>query len=322
VASRNTRYHGTPGSSSPLMDPAVRSVGTATTLARGLSPEVHVVAHPYPNATPPARADRHLRERGLRSPAHRPQVDRSWQPARLPPTRRGPARRPCRRRPGSASGPAGRGLAMTGDVEHREQTPDQARELTNRIRDRLDGFIADLLTAWNGRADKVLGYTNRNAYVVSEFGQAMLRWRDRDMRRHLGARLREIGMPTRAIGSALGVHHRTVERDLVTTGASAPDGRVLSLDSRSRPASRSSNPVGVRRRAMGRAKCSGLDRNRAARSDARAGNALRLQQRPRPWARGSCRPGCHRRGCSLLHKLSITTRDLAARDLRGSDGAL
>jgi hypothetical protein len=62
-----------------------------------------------------------------------------------------------------ASGPAGRGLAMTGDVEHREQTPDQARELTNRIRDRLDGFVADLLTAWNGRADKVLGYTNWNA---------------------------------------------------------------------------------------------------------------------------------------------------------------
>ena len=130
---------------------------------------------------------------------------------------------------------------MTGDVEHRELTPDQARELTNRIRDRLDGFVADLLTAWNGRADKVLGYTNWNAYVVSEFGQAMLRWRDRDMRRRLGARLREIGMPTRAIGSALGVHHRTVERDLVTTGASAPDGRVLSLDGRSRPASRSSN---------------------------------------------------------------------------------
>jgi hypothetical protein len=156
-----------------------------------------------------------------------------------------------------------------------EQTPDQARELTNRIRDRLDGFVADLLTAWNGRADKVLGYTNWNAYVVSEFGQGDAAMESRDIRRRLGARLREIGMPTRAIGSALGVHHRTVERDLVTTGASAPDGRVLSLDGPSRPASR-----------------------------------------------GSCRPGCHRRRCSLLHKLAITTRDLADRDLRGSDGAL
>jgi len=91
-----------------------------------------------------------------------------------------------------------------------------ARSLTDEIRQTLTSAHDKLLDAWRGRADLALGYDSWDAYCAGEFaGQRMVRL-DREQRREIVASMRAEGMSTRAIGSALGVGHQTVQRDLPT----------------------------------------------------------------------------------------------------------
>lgn len=117
-------------------------------------------------------------------------------------------------------------------------TEEQAKALTAEIRSGVEDVKAKLSRAWHGRADAVLGYATWDAYCSSEFGRSVT-WRGREDRRELGAELRSEGMSTRAIGSAVGVSHSTIVRDLRASGAVAPVGGIVrSLDDRMRPAFR------------------------------------------------------------------------------------
>lgn len=126
------------------------------------------------------------------------------------------------------------------DIGTTELTADEARELTNEIRRDLAGFLPDFLPkverAHRGRADKALGYPSWDAYSADVLGGVKIPVADRPA---AAAQLRSAGMSTRAIGSALGVSHPTVIKDLRSTGKDLPvepSAKVTSLDGRARPA--------------------------------------------------------------------------------------
>lgn len=116
---------------------------------------------------------------------------------------------------------------------------DDARARVERVKAAVSQAREDLVTLWRERAWEALGYASWDDLCDAEFGVRMAL--PRDERREVVAGLRSEGMSTRAIGSALGVNHATVVRDLAPTGASAPveqPERVVSLDGRERPATR------------------------------------------------------------------------------------
>ncbi|NYI78705.1 hypothetical protein [Nocardioides panzhihuensis] len=71
-----------------------------------------------------------------------------------------------------------------------------------------------------GGAWKALGYASWTAYWSAEFGD-ILRGISRDDRRPVVAKMRELGMSTRAIGKVVGVSKDTVQRDLAEAGVSS-----------------------------------------------------------------------------------------------------
>lgn len=116
-------------------------------------------------------------------------------------------------------------------------TRDEARELTDQIITALQKLVPLVKQAYAGRADKALGYASWHEYCASELGGLRLPLADRPA---AVAKLREAGMSTRAIGSAIGVDAKTVRNDLdaiaEATGEKSPVGTVRSLDGRERPA--------------------------------------------------------------------------------------
>lgn len=125
---------------------------------------------------------------------------------------------------------------MTG-IATTELTADEARELTAEIRRDLDGLLPKIKRAFDGRADKALGYDSWQAYCSTELKDVRVPLGDRPA---MVAELRQGGMSQRAIGAALGVSKRTVENDLsqLATSSQLPD-RIVSLDGRERPATQS-----------------------------------------------------------------------------------
>lgn len=126
-----------------------------------------------------------------------------------------------------------------------ELTPEQARELTDQIRAGVTNLLPIIKRAFEGRADRAMGYDSWNAYCDAELRGIRVPVAIED-RRAAVAELRESGMSTRAIGAALGVSHMTAQRDLDSSGTSVTDGStastVASLDGRERPASRPTPP--------------------------------------------------------------------------------
>lgn len=122
-------------------------------------------------------------------------------------------------------------------------TLDDARLVTGHIRhliasvqEKIDKIAELLVAAYERRAWVALGYESWDAYVAAELRTDRLRL-DRDDRQELVVQLRSAGMSTRAIGSAVGASHDTVQRDLHSTGRNLPvDEPVRSLDGRQRPA--------------------------------------------------------------------------------------
>jgi hypothetical protein len=127
-----------------------------------------------------------------------------------------------------------------------ELSPDEARELTDRIK----GHIAEVLAllalmaeAFERRADVALGYQTWSAYCHAEF--PALNWNAVEERRGAVLYLKGLRMSNRAIGHALSMDERTVRNDLSRAGNSASRGEARSapratrgLDGKVYPATR------------------------------------------------------------------------------------
>jgi hypothetical protein len=121
------------------------------------------------------------------------------------------------------------------DIATTELTADEARELTAEIRRDLDGLLPKIKLAFEGRADKALGYGSWQAYCSTELSDVRVPVGDRPA---MVAELRQSGMSQRAIGAALGVGQTQIRRDigqLSHKGSVGQPAKVTSLDGRQRP---------------------------------------------------------------------------------------
>lgn len=132
------------------------------------------------------------------------------------------------------------------DVAVPQLTADEARELTNEIRHRLDGLLPLIKQAFERRADLALGYESWQAYCTAELNDVRVPVGDRPA---MVAELRQVGMSQRAIAGSLGVSQPTVLNDLRRASdqdlsVEAP-ARVTSLDGRERPATQPPKAPGL-----------------------------------------------------------------------------
>lgn len=106
----------------------------------------------------------------------------------------------------------------------------EARNLTDEIRNALSIGYDGLVRAWQGRADQALGYDSWDDYCSTEFTEGRMVRLDREQRREIVSTMRDAGMSTRAIGSALGVDHKTVVNDLPSPGELSPPVAIVGTD--------------------------------------------------------------------------------------------
>ena len=92
-------------------------------------------------------------------------------------------------------------------------TVEEAKELTQRIRESAGQLWELIANAYTHRVWEVLGYSSWDEYVDAEFGDLKLRL-PREERQEVVRSLHEQGLSTRAIASAIGYDKRTVSRDL------------------------------------------------------------------------------------------------------------
>lgn len=124
-------------------------------------------------------------------------------------------------------------IVATGDMGEAE-----ARERLGRVKGHVAAAWDDLVALWSRRAWLSLGHPSWDALCDAELDGARIAL-PREQRREVVGRMREAGMSTRAIGSAVGVHHDTVAQDIKATVGFPTVERpaaVISLDGRRRPA--------------------------------------------------------------------------------------
>jgi hypothetical protein len=119
---------------------------------------------------------------------------------------------------------------MTSEVA----TYGDARDRIDRIKAHVTAAWSDIVEAYRQRDWITLGYADWDTLCAEEFGGARIALPIED-RREVVADLRGAGMSTRAIGSAIGVHHSTVADDLASVGNPTVE-KVTGLDGRTRPA--------------------------------------------------------------------------------------
>lgn len=110
-------------------------------------------------------------------------------------------------------------------------TRDVAVRRAERIRAGVVNYAQtrrDIADAYAHRDWQALGYESWETYLAGEFGEELraLAGADRVERRDAVAELRQSGMSTRAIGSALGASEATVRRDLSGASFDAPEAIV------------------------------------------------------------------------------------------------
>jgi hypothetical protein len=114
-------------------------------------------------------------------------------------------------------------------------TPEQAREITERIKVGVEAVWHLIVQAYQGGAHRALGYSSWDDYCTREFGTSRIRL-PREERQEVVASLRESGLSTRAISVVAGVDDRTVRRDIdaIEAGAAnaAPDRRGTEVEPR------------------------------------------------------------------------------------------
>lgn len=111
----------------------------------------------------------------------------------------------------------------------------EANETAALIRQGMVAYAGTLTLvglAYQRRDWAVLGYESWTEYVDAEFSEARVRLTGERRRDAVNA-LRLYGMSSRAIGTALGVDHTTVARDLQSGVANATPGEVKGTDGKS-----------------------------------------------------------------------------------------
>lgn len=102
-----------------------------------------------------------------------------------------------------------------------EMTPDEARQVTDRIRTALGVAWELVADAYRRRAWAALGFESWDAYTSAEFGAARLKL-PREERQEVVASLRDAGLSIRAIAAATGHDAATVHRDLARVANATP----------------------------------------------------------------------------------------------------
>lgn len=100
-------------------------------------------------------------------------------------------------------------------------TVHDARVLTARIRESVAGVWDLIVEAYTSRAWTSLGYDSWDDYTRTEFDGVRIALPREDRREVVGS-LRDAGLSTRAIASAIGVDDKTVRNDLAGAENSAP----------------------------------------------------------------------------------------------------
>jgi hypothetical protein len=108
-----------------------------------------------------------------------------------------------------------------------------AQERAERIRAGLEQLAPDILAAWEARDWVALGYSSWNEYVIGEFGGPLKLGREE--RRDVVAGMRQSGMSTPAIASALGISKATAWRDATSPNVEVP-AVITGTDGVDRPA--------------------------------------------------------------------------------------
>lgn len=120
-------------------------------------------------------------------------------------------------------------------------TRGEAEQLTTQICETVTDAYMLICCAFDGRADRALGYSSWQAYVEDCF-PVSVRQVARDIRPERVAELRSQGKSLRAIASILGVHPSTVADDLSSgVGFPTPD-ETVGLDGKRYPVTRDLEP--------------------------------------------------------------------------------
>lgn len=110
---------------------------------------------------------------------------------------------------------------------------DEARELTDELREDYGSLQVKISTAWRGRIWLALGYESWQDYLDEEFRDVSLR-PPKELQQRVISELREAGMSTRGIASATDLSQPTVVRRLSDIGDSneSPENAdsVIGLD--------------------------------------------------------------------------------------------
>lgn len=112
---------------------------------------------------------------------------------------------------------------------------DEAKRRVDRVKSGVERIWDDLVVLYRERAWSVLGYQSWDALCDAEFGGTRIAL-PRQQRQEVVCDLRESGMSTRAIASAVGVDQKTVVNDLRTTEeySSVAPLTITGLDGRTR----------------------------------------------------------------------------------------
>lgn len=188
-----------------------------------------------------------------------------------------------------------------------------ARRLTERIRQQLATVDADLASAFELNAHRLLGYASWSAYCSAEFPQLEHVTLKAPARLECVKALREVGASERAIAAAVRVSPAQAHADLVELRERGElddtDAKVRSLDGRDRPAQ-----TGAETRAAAQVQRHGLTIlmheawQRVAGCEDAGMTCLELERKTR-WRHG--------RASSLLHRLEragLVVRDGRMRD--------
>lgn len=115
---------------------------------------------------------------------------------------------------------------------------DEAKRRVDRVKSGVERIWDDLVVLYRERAWFVLGYESWDALCDAEFGGTRIAL-PRQQRQEVVCDLRDSGMSTRAIASAIGISNATVSRDLDSTVTDVTVDRptaVIGLDGRTRTA--------------------------------------------------------------------------------------
>jgi transcriptional regulator with XRE-family HTH domain len=132
-------------------------------------------------------------------------------------------------------------------------TVDEALDITDRIRARLDDIRELIAQAYIGRAWIVLGYQSWDAYCVCEFASQLSGYPLKERLAMVNWLRQAAGMSTRALASAFGVSQSTIRNDLQVSRNYSPDtgtaisATITGLDGKDYPVTLKRKPRDKRR---------------------------------------------------------------------------